>query len=35
MATASLPQRDWIATEFCKGIDAEQALAIGRSLDRK
>lgn len=26
MATASLPQRDWIATEFCKGIDAEKAL---------
>ena len=25
-ATATLPQRDWIATEFSKGIDAEQAL---------
>ena len=26
MATASTVQRDWIATEFSKGIDAEQTL---------
>src|SRR4051812_36013955 len=27
MATATAAQRDWIATEFSKGIDAEQARA--------
>jgi hypothetical protein len=27
MATAPTAQRDWIATEFSKGIEAEQALA--------
>jgi hypothetical protein len=26
MATATTVQRDWIATEFCKGIEAEQSL---------
>jgi len=26
MATATTAQRDWIATEFSKGVDAEQAL---------
>lgn len=26
MASATIPQRDWIATEFTKGIDAEQSL---------
>ena len=33
MATGTMAQRDWIATEFSKGIDAEQAL-INESKSR-
>ena len=33
MTTATLPQRDWIATEFAKGIDAEHNKTSGTRLN--